>query len=132
MQLHAQTSDNEMVEAFRRQVRLSPSANDLNPFQKLNFTKPVLRWYNSRIMDRYLGKVLDERFVERAKSASLKSGKRGKPVVDMAIDTYLEIEGGKSVDAIDPKFKQVILDQVKIFLFAGHVRSTLQSSHSDL
>ena len=47
------------------------------------------------------------------------SSKRSRPVIDLALDTYLEEEGNKST-TVDATFKRFAMDQIKIFMFAGH------------
>jgi cytochrome P450 len=119
--LHAQTAENEMVSALRSQVTWVPFPNDMNPFSVFNPIRPFMIWYNARKMNRYIENLLDDRFeVGRARSAE--SSKRSKPIIDLALEAYLkEDEASKEADKkMDSTFKRFAVDQIKIFMFAGH------------
>lgn len=118
--MQAQSSQSELVSAFRNQVRWIPDINGLNPFKKYNPVRPFVYWYNTRKMNSILGKVLDDRFASRKANEQLQSTTSGKPIIDLALDNYLNDGCQRSSDTIDPTFKEFAVDQIKLFLFAGH------------
>ncbi|MCJ1264273.1 hypothetical protein MMC22_004144 [Lobaria immixta] len=118
--LHAQTSQSELVSAFRNQVRWIPDINGLNPLKKYNPVRPFVYWYNTRKMNGILGKVLDDRFASRKANEQSQSSMSGKPIIDLALDNYLNDGTQRSSNTIDPTFKEFAVDQIKLFLFAGH------------
>lgn len=79
-------------------------------------------------MDRYLNRLLDERFALRAAPQSQKP--RMKTVIDLALQSYLDSASadekpkGSPHDSasqrMDPTFRSYALDQLKLFVFAGH------------
>ena len=123
--LNSQNAENELVSSFRSQVRWTRPVSDLNPFATLDIRRPIMNWYYARKMDRYIEKVLDERFASRNGKAP--KGKR-KPVIDLALDQYqsLQLERGvsKARTGVDKAFKRSAMDQMRTFIFAGHDTSS--------
>ena len=118
--MHAQTKENDFVSAFRSQLTWLPGINEFNPFVLFNPMRRVMFAYNQWRMDRFVSKVMDERFATRPGSKAINgSSKCNRPVIDLALDAYLEEEGKKSA-TIDATFKRFAMDQIKIFMFAGH------------
>ncbi|KAL8870388.1 MAG: hypothetical protein Q9174_003560 [Haloplaca sp. 1 TL-2023] len=120
MPLNAQTTENKLVKAFRNQVQHLPVPNDINLIRKYNPVNPVIHWLNRRIMNTYLDKLLEQRFADRRQEEKAKTTKRAKPIIDLALDVYLdetEQSGGSSLPA---PFKRSAIEQFKTFLFAGH------------
>ncbi|EDN98258.1 hypothetical protein SS1G_13116 [Sclerotinia sclerotiorum 1980 UF-70] len=119
--LNSQTTENELVEYFRQSISWTPKIVATNPLVNFNPLGPIMRKYYERKMDGYLDKVLDARFAEKEGNAS-KSKK--KPVIDVALDEYIlqQEEDNIALDdrGLDQTFKQVSIDQMKTFLFAGH------------
>lgn len=74
-------------------------------------------------MDKYVGKVIDERFAIRDAKLSKKS--RKKTGIDLALEEYFK-EKGQDVDvdtqdiAMDAEFRKAAIDNLLILLFAGH------------
>ena len=120
--LHGQTSHNELVAAFHSSVGWIPMFGEMNPFKLYNPMRPFMYWYNSRIMNRYIGNLLDERF-EIRKVRPAEKIKSGKPIVDLALDTYLENHATTSdqkARRMNPIFRRFSTTQIKTFMFAGH------------
>lgn len=118
--MNAQTTENEFVSAFRNQLTWLLRHDAINPFVLLNPARPIVFAYNKWRMDRFVSRALDERFANRPeKSTSNGTGKRHRPVIDLALDAYLDEENVKST-TIDATFKSFATDQIKIFMFAGH------------
>ncbi|KAL8647513.1 MAG: hypothetical protein Q9210_005515 [Variospora velana] len=119
--LRAQTSDNELVRAFRDQLKWIPRPNEINLFRKYNPWKFIQQRINAGIMNRYLDKVLEERFAARRQDEkSNQSSKRAKPIIDLALDTYLRETQQSGTATLPASFKRAAIDQFKTFLFAGH------------
>lgn len=120
MPLHAQTSENELVTAFRDQLKWMPLPNDINLFRKYNPWKLIKHRINAGIMNRYLDKLLEQRFAARRQDEKTGSKKRAKPIIDLALDTYLSETQQSENFNIPAAFKRSAIDQFKTFLFAGH------------
>ncbi|KAL8957203.1 MAG: hypothetical protein Q9193_005466 [Seirophora villosa] len=119
--LRAQTSENELVQAFRDQLKWMPLPNEMNLFRKYNPWKFIQHRINAGIMDRYLDKLLEERFATRRQDEiHHRSSKRAKPIIDLALDTYLSETQQSGTATLPAPFKRSAIDQFKTFLFAGH------------
>ncbi|MCJ1437488.1 hypothetical protein MMC27_006875 [Xylographa pallens] len=120
--MNAQHSENDFVSGLRSQLKWLPIGNEINPWKKWNPIRPFVLRYNTRRMDRWLSKALDERFTLRQSLGEAAMLKRSKPIIDLALDTYLLGEGldEKSVRPMDDTFKTMSMNQIKLFLFAGH------------
>ena len=88
--MNAQTTENDFVSAFRNQLNWLPNLSEANPFKLLNPFRPLIVKYNERRMNRFLMKVMNDRFASRSADASTEKRKRSRPVIDLALDTYLE------------------------------------------
>lgn len=119
--LNSQTMKSELVEYFRNSISWTPKIVATNPLVNLNPLGPIMRKYYEWKMDGYLNQVLDIRFAEKEGSAT--KGKK-KPVIDTALDEYILQQEEDNVAlgdrGLDQTFKQVSIDQMKTFLFAGH------------
>ncbi|KAL9583899.1 MAG: hypothetical protein Q9203_004886 [Teloschistes exilis] len=98
-----------------------------NPFRQFHPLRPFVHWYNTRQMNRYIIPEIDSHFerlkvASRAPQAPMKPTKvRSKPVVSQALAAYLSRNDGSTfTDEIDSTFKEVALNQLKVFLFSGH------------
>ncbi|KAI4125791.1 MAG: hypothetical protein LQ338_004071 [Usnochroma carphineum] len=120
MPLQAQTSENELVKAFRDQLKWLPVPNDINLFRIYNPWKFITHRRNTRIMNSYLDKLLEERFAARKQEEKSQSTKRAKPIIDLALDTYLNETQQNETSTLPAPFKRSAIDQFKTFLFAGH------------
>ena len=120
-QFNSQTVGNSMVSALRRQIEWTRFPIDLNPLEDLNVLRPVVQWYNTRTMNSYLSRELDLRY-SNIRIEDIK----GKSIVDLGLKSHhvSESPGGKKIAVaspmIDAAFKNVLMNQIKIFLFAGH------------
>jgi cytochrome P450 len=123
--LNSQTTDNELVGAFRSAVYWTPNSKFIHPIFNLNLVRAFAQWYHARKMNKYIRKVIRERLAlrhTRAGETKVKPSRR--PAIDLAIDTYLlsdESDEEMSAHSIgSEEFEQVCIDQMKTFLFAGH------------
>jgi cytochrome P450 len=126
--LNAQTTENELVAAFRSAVEWTPIAMATHWIFNLNPMKQYYHWLYARRMDRYLGKVIRDRLEKRGSqgvTSKVKSSRR--PAIDLAMDEYL-LQDAESTNTkapvLDAYFMQVAIDQMKSFLFAGHDTSS--------
>jgi cytochrome P450 len=123
--LNSQTQTNELVGCFRKAVQWTPPVAQENPLVKLSPIAPIMHKYYARKMDNYVGKILDARYGSKSGQASTK--RRRKPAIDLALDKYaLQAgeEGRKATKRLDEDFKKQAIDQMNIFLFAGHDTSS--------
>ncbi len=116
--MHAQTSENDFVAAFRNQLTWLPRSNELNPFRILNPLRPIVFQYNKWRMDRFVSKVMNERFAALpGVQGKEKDNRKKRPVIDLALDAYLNDTKSTTIDAT---FKRFAIDQIKTLMFAGH------------
>lgn len=115
--LHAQTSTNELVVAFRGAISWTPSAVLATPFSKFNPLRIYHKWNYERRVNSYIGRVIDERFATVKRSETKK-----KPAIDLAYDEYVrQIEDGTEMKS-SADFRTIAMDQVtfcKLALMKG-------------
>ncbi|GAB7354358.1 hypothetical protein MBLNU459_g4865t1 [Dothideomycetes sp. NU459] len=117
---NSQRSENELVSAFESLVRWIPIGGLGNPSELINPIRPLILRWNTWRMNRYVSRELEARF------ASRKSRGKTKHVIDLALETYLREKGDSTNDVttLDKTFKREAINNVKIFLFAGHDTSS--------
>ena len=134
-----------MVNALRRQMRWMAFGSEGNPLQQYHPLRPFVHRYNTYQMDRYIAPEVDARF-EMYRNASTSESKptsiaRSKSVIDLALNAYLKQNPDvNSSGGIDPLFKEIAINQMKLFLFSGHDTTSsticyilyLLSVHSDV
>lgn len=113
--MHAQTSENDLLAAFRNQLHWLLRDGDLNPFRVFNPVRPFMFRYNQWKMRRFISRVMDRRFASRSGVDAKK--KKTRPVIDLALDAYLKETNS---DTMDTTFKRIAIDQIRTFMFAGH------------
>ena len=114
-----------MVNALRRQMRWMAFGSEGNPFQQYHPLRPFIHRYNTYQMDRYISPEVDARFEVHRKASATEnkssSVARSKSVVDLALSAYLKQNPNvSSSGGIDPLFKEIAINQMKLFLFSGH------------
>ena len=126
----SQNKEDELVDAFASQVRLLDNSNDNAFLASLNLKQHYMRWRNTRIMNSYIGRILDERF------ATHNDRDRSKKAIDLALEVWFKENSRTGDDKVtggsrhlDPEFRKVAIDQVKLFLFAGHDTTSLSLIH---
>ncbi|PNS19050.1 Isotrichodermin C-15 hydroxylase [Sphaceloma murrayae] len=125
MDFHSQIKDHPLVSAFESSCKWMKLGFMFQPSELIDLRRPVIHWMNSRTMNKFIDDALMTRWRTR--------NQRGKTkyVIDLALETYLK-DKGQSVqdnDELDPGFRKDVLDQVKIFLFAGHETSASTISY---
>ncbi|KAI9876366.1 MAG: hypothetical protein M1830_006660 [Pleopsidium flavum] len=121
--LNSQRVKNPLASALRSQVNWLSFGNEFNPWQRWHPIRPILQWYNGRVMNKFIEKELDKRFAERQRdhNSSEKDLKPSKSVVSLALESYMaEHMQGKSTNQMDKMFKAYATAQIRLFLFAGH------------
>ncbi|KAF2772021.1 cytochrome P450 [Teratosphaeria nubilosa] len=118
--LDCQKGPNELVDAFMNQVRWQCIGVQFNPWEMIDwpFRISYQRWLTYK-MDRYIKKRLNERFATREQRG------KSRAVVDLALQEYLkEVKGMtddvSKVQILDPEFEKAVINNMKVFLFAGH------------
>ncbi|TLD06817.1 hypothetical protein E2P81_ATG10509, partial [Venturia nashicola] len=104
-----------------------PLGAQFNPIELIDFRIPLVQAWNNFKMNRYIGRLLDERFSSRASRTEATGGKRQKYVIDLALEAYLkELKSSTNDDdttkhtSMDPAFRSAAIANIKTFLFAGH------------
>ena len=101
------------------QVKWLSFGPDVNPFKRYNPMRPLVHWYNSRRMNGYVARKIEDRFAE-LQNEDTDSIKGNKSILDLVLTAYLsENEERKSQD-MDRTFKKFTMSQIKLFLFSGH------------
>ena len=72
-------------------------------------------------MNRYISPEVDARFAMRKSQDKYQDKKSTKSVIDLALTAYLKQNAGaKSSQGMDSSFKELAINQIKLFLFSGH------------
>ena len=110
-----------MVSALRRQIPWLSFGAEFNPFDRYNPLRPLVQWYNTRQMDRYISRELEDRFIDSNKMQTPDKLERSRSIIDLALKTFLTEVNPKGTNrGIDAAFKSFLVSQIKLFIFAGH------------
>ncbi|KAK8851032.1 cytochrome P450 [Apiospora arundinis] len=126
-----QRGHNPLASALRNQVKWQTFGNDLNLWRRWNPLRPIVQWYNSRIMTQYVRGELQKRFDEAkaAKRAATDAGvgsavkSPSKSVIALALDAYTSEKRAEKLwgrTTIDEHFATMASYQIRLFLFVGH------------
>lgn len=123
--LDCQRRSSPLVDGLRRQMRWMVFGSEGNPFQQYHPFRPLVHWYNTWQMDKYISPEVDERFqLYRTASTSETStslATHGKSVIDLTLTAYLKRKDcSNTSEVVDPLFKKIAINQMKLFLFSGH------------
>ena len=103
-----------LIDAINSQVAWHGTNREADPLQHLNFVRPFMQWRNGRVMDRFVGAAVDQRFAEhRAGRAD------GKSVIDMVLQAHLAEQADPDAAELDPAFRTFAIRQVRLFAFVG-------------
>jgi hypothetical protein len=111
MGLNSQRSSDDLVDAFRRQLHYLSSANTWSsPLAGVN---PIRQWSiarNSAVIDKYLGRILDDKL---AKTSEKANDSKKKSMLNVALDTYnAEYNKDSKGDlSMTPQFRKLTIDQ---------------------
>jgi cytochrome P450 len=71
-------------------------------------------WNNRRIMDNYISKEMDERYLSK------KGVTEDRTIIDLALSAYRSENSIGHREPLDPTFRKYAISQMKVFIFAGH------------
>ncbi|KAL9616880.1 MAG: hypothetical protein Q9204_008533, partial [Flavoplaca sp. TL-2023a] len=118
-----QHSPNPMTTALRSQIRWCSFGAEPNPFDYMNPFKPLVHWYNTRIMNKYMTKVLQERYPSSSPSKKPNTTSpppptppKSKAVIDLAHTKFLS----STYPSTTQSFAPTALPQMKLFILGGH------------
>lgn len=78
----------------------------------------LISWYNARVMNTYLAKVLDTRYADwQTGSAASESS---KSAIDLLLGDYISKHKDKAPATLDAEFKSWAIPQLRIMFFVGH------------
>ena len=114
------TTSNEFVETLRKSLSWMPDSQSLNPFHRMNPLRQLFWRHYKNKMDRYIGKVLDERL---ARGGQVDKKTRKKASIDLTLEEYWketgrDTNGGPAV--MDAEFRQYAIDNLLMLIVAGH------------
>ncbi|KAL8771450.1 MAG: hypothetical protein Q9209_003118 [Squamulea sp. 1 TL-2023] len=118
-QLSSQSQSNPLVDGLRMQVKWLTFGPDINPLTRYNPLRPIVFWYNTRRMDKYVTRVIDSRFADLTSDGG-STEKANKSIIDLVLTAYLSKETTKGLHDINEAFKKFTMNQIKLFLFSGH------------
>ncbi|KAL4764516.1 cytochrome P450 [Aspergillus foveolatus] len=113
-QLHHQTKDHPLASALQRQIEWASFGTTFNPFKRYPTVRPLVLWYNNRLMNRFIDQEVDRAYQEQ-------SGRQSRSVISLALREYMKEQDGSLED-----FKRRVAPQLRVFLFAG--RDTTSST----
>ncbi|KAL8698455.1 MAG: hypothetical protein Q9224_001841 [Gallowayella concinna] len=119
VKLNSQTQNNPLVNGLRMQAKWLTFGADINPFARYNPIRPLVHWYNSSRMNRYITRVIDSRFYE-LKVQHSETPKASRSVIDLVLTSYLSEHSPKELPNMDQTFRDFTMNQIKLFLFSGH------------
>lgn len=128
--LKCQTQNSLLASALQRQIEWTSFGTALNPFRRFLTVRPLVLWYNSRLMDRFIGAEIDKRYAEYLDSdggpKKTHNGRTLRSVMSLVLKEYLANtkQSGKKDDLA--LFKKIVAPQLRLFLFAG--RDTTSST----
>ena len=114
-------------------MHLVPNEGAADPFKMWYPSGIYRRWRNTRIMNAYIGKVLDERFAKREPDANGappgQKKQRKRAVIDLALEAYraqMSSEDGEKLSnkayiGIDKEFREAAITQMRTFVIPKNV-----------
>ena len=110
-----------MVSALRRQIPWLSFGAEFNPFDRFNPLRPLVQWYNTRQMDSYISRELEDRFTDPKNMRTSDKLGPSRTIIDLALKAFLaESNSEDTRKGIDAAFKSFLVSQIKLFIFAGH------------
>lgn len=115
------TTDNEFMKTMRKTISWMPDHQSLNLWHRKHPLRPLFWKYYKWKMDKYIGKILDDRFT--SKNTSVQKDVKRKSGIDLSLQEYYR-EKGRDVNSeivtMDAEFRRFAIDNLLILLFAGH------------
>lgn len=101
------------------QVKWLTFGADINPFIRYNPVRPLVFWFNSRRMNKYVTRKIDARFAE-LQSEDRNDSDGNKSIIDLVLTAYLSEKAGGEPQEMDAQFRRFTMNQIKLFIFSGH------------
>ncbi|KAK3323730.1 cytochrome P450 [Cercophora scortea] len=124
--LHAQTKHNGFKDAMTRQVYwLETDRLPVTLLKLVNPFRPLMMWLHNRTMKNYFMPLIEQSIAEHSSSSQADTTNTTtgpKTIISLATKAYLSdpaLDAKKSTQ-IDAEFLNVLISQLKIFMFAGH------------
>ncbi|KAJ5554882.1 hypothetical protein N7535_007325 [Penicillium sp. DV-2018c] len=118
---NAQRDDDEFLDLFRKQAALAPQDFWSRYLYDVRPSRYYQQWSNGRALDRYVGRIVDERVLS-GPTASLSEKGTGKYyAIDDAIAASRTLN--KSIPpttSMDKSTRDMLITSVKTLIFAGH------------
>lgn len=115
-EFNSQRGSNKLVDTLINQINWQPVAGQVF-LREIDVRRPFVMKYNTWKMDRYISRILDARFATRSERGKTKC------IIDLALEAYLK-ENKSDINSkqtkLDPTFKEGAINNMKVFLFAGH------------
>lgn len=105
--------------ALQRQIEWASFGTTFNPFRRYLTIRPLVLWYNNRLMNQFINKEVDRAYHEQ-------SGQPSKSVIALALRQYLKEKTNRYMARSLKEFKREVAPQLRVFLFAG--RDTTSST----
>lgn len=118
-QLHHQTKDHPLAIALQRQIEWASFGTTFNPFKRYLTIRPLVLWYNNRLMNQFINQEIDRAYHEQ-------SGQPSKSVIALALRQYMKEQTNGNTAQSLKEFKRRVAPQLRVFLFAG--RDTTSST----
>lgn len=137
IRLHSQTSPNDFVTTLQNQIWwLVCDSSPPNTIKSMIPIRPFMLWWNSVKMKKFLTPLIEEDIarLDRGEVAQVKT------INYLAVKAFRsEVQqqpngSAKTSSRVDPKFLDMAISQLKIFIFAGHdtTASTVSFAYSRL
>ncbi|KAL4944987.1 hypothetical protein BDV06DRAFT_209855 [Aspergillus oleicola] len=117
--LHHQKKDHPLAIALQRQIEWTSFGTTFNPFKRYLTVRPLVLWYNNRLMNRFIHQEVDRAYHEQSSQPS-------KSVISLALRQFLKEQGSHNREQSLKEFKRRVAPQLRVFLFAG--RDTTSST----
>lgn len=119
---HAQGAGNEMISALNSQVHWLCFGSEGIPMKLFNPLRPLINWYNTRRMNRYVTREFEEHLYINQNDDENDQSRKRRSVIDLALKSYLDQNPSSktTMAGVDENFKTFAIAQTKLFIFSGH------------
>ncbi|KAF2022236.1 cytochrome protein [Aaosphaeria arxii CBS 175.79] len=124
----------ERFEAFTKALRSNMDWHYLgDSISSIVRRTPIIQLinsYNTRIMNRYLSDVMDERYLEWRAGKVSSLSYSNKSTLDLILADYMSKHKDKVPEVLDTAFKNWAIPQLRIMFFVGHDSGTATLSYT--
>jgi len=126
--LDAFGSTNPFVSAMRNNIEWHYIGELKNPVVRWSPLIRMLSWYNNRVMNGYIEKVLDQRYQDwREGMVTSQTPRSG---IDLLLADYINSRKDKAGKILEPSFKKWAIPQLRLLFFVGHDSTSATISYS--